>query len=183
MSPTVALIRSCSFPLLAACVLCAAAVRADEGNPRIDYRRFAAGVAEVETLRASRRLGEDAFLALVAQPDTVVLDARSRQKYDLLHVRGARHLSFPDITADELAKIIPTKDTRVLIYCNNNFENEEPAFPAKARAAALNVHTFNVLHAYGYTNVHELKPLLDVRTTKIPFAGTAADATGRVARR
>jgi hypothetical protein len=47
----------------------------------------------------------------------------------------------------------------------------------------LNVHTFNVLHTYGYTNVHELKPLLDVRTTKIPFAGTTVDAAGRPARR
>jgi hypothetical protein len=166
-----------------AAALSIAAARADEGNPRIDYRGFAVGVAEVAALRESRRVGEDAFLALAADPDTVVLDARSRGKYDLLHVRGARHLSFPDITADELAKVIPTKDTRVLIYCNNNFENEERAFATKMPAASLNVHTFNVLHAYGYTNVHELKPLLDVRTTRIPFAGTAADGHGRSAQR
>ena len=157
--------------------------RADEGNPRIDYRRFAAGVAEVERLRQSRRIGEDEFMALAARSDTVVLDARSREKYDLLHVRGARHLNFSDITAAELAKVIPTKDTRVLIYCNNNFENEEQAFAVKTAGAALNVHTFNVLHAYGYTNVHELKPLLDVRTTRMPFAGTAAEGGGRVAKR
>jgi hypothetical protein len=71
----------------------------------------------------------------------------------------------------------------VLIYCNNNFEHEERAFARKLSSAALNVHTFNVLHAYGYTNVHELKPLLDVRTTKIPFAGTATDTQGRYAKR
>jgi rhodanese-related sulfurtransferase len=159
------------------------AARADEGNPRIDYRRFATGVAEVEQLRQSRRISEDEFIALAARPDTVVLDARSREKYDLLHVRGARHLNFSDITAAELAKVIPTKDTRVLIYCNNNFENEEQAFAVKTAGAALNVHTFNVLHAYGYTNVHELKPLLDVRTTRMPFAGTAAEGGGRVAKR
>jgi phage shock protein E len=183
MFPVAAVGRARSFPLLASCALLAPATRADEGNPPIDSRGFAAGVAEVETLRESRRMGEDECLALAARPDTVILDARSRQKYDILHVRGARHLSFPDITTDELAKVIPTKDTRVLIYCNNNFENEEPAFPAKALAAALAVHTLNVLHAYGYTSVHELKPLLDVRTTKIPFAGTTADAAGRPARR
>jgi rhodanese-related sulfurtransferase len=182
MSPTAALVRRTSLLLLAFGALLAAA-RADEGNPRIDYRGFAAGVAEVAALRESRRVGEDEFLSLAAKPDTVILDARSRNKYDLLHVRGARHLSFPDITANELAKVIPTKDTRVLIYCNNNFEHEEQAFARKVAPAALNVHTFNVLHAYGYTNVHELKPLLDVRTTKIPLAGTAADAAGRLARR
>lgn len=174
--------RRDSLVFLAAALLVTAA-RADEGNPRIDYRSFVKGVVEVETLRDSRRIDEDEFLTLAAQPDTVVLDARSREKYGLLHVRGARHLSFPDITADELAKVIPTKDTRVLIYCNNNFENEERAFASKVAPAALNVHTFNVLHAYGYTNVYELKPLLDVRTTKIPFAGSAADARGKVARR
>jgi rhodanese-related sulfurtransferase len=182
MSPTAALVRRTALLLLAFGALLAAA-RADEGNPRIDYRGFAAGVAEVAALRESRRVGEDEFLSLAAKPDTVILDARSRNKYDLLHVRGARHLSFPDITANELAKVIPTKDTRVLIYCNNNFEHEEQAFARKVAPAALNVHTFNVLHAYGYTNVHELKPLLDVRTTKIPLAGTAADAAGRLARR
>ena len=175
--PAAAIILSAAMPLVVP------VSRADEGNPRIDYQRFAAGVAEVEELRHTRRIGEDAFLKLAAEPKTVVLDARSREKYDLLHVRGARHLSFPDITADELAKVIPTKDTRVLIYCNNNFENEERAFPGKTARAALNVHTFNVLHAYGYTNVHELKPLLDVRTTRIPFAGTAADGHGRSAQR
>jgi len=111
------------------------AARADEGNPRIDYRRFATGVAEVEQLRQSRRISEDEFIALAARPDTVVLDARSREKYDLLHVRGARHLNFSDITAAELAKVIPTKDTRVLIYCNNNFENEEQAFAVKTACA------------------------------------------------
>jgi len=174
--------RRDSLVFLAA-ALALATARADEGNPRIDYRRFAAGVVEVETLRERRRVGEDEFLALAAQPDTIVLDARSREKFNLLHVRGARHLSFPDITADELAKVIPTKDTRVLIYCNNNFENEARAFASKLAPAALNVHTFNVLHAYGYTNIYELKPLLDVQTTKIPFAGTAADGRGRLARR
>jgi hypothetical protein len=28
------------------------------------------------------------------------------------------------------------------------------------------------LRSYGYTNIFELDPLLDVRTTAIPFAGT-----------
>jgi 3-mercaptopyruvate sulfurtransferase SseA len=156
---------------------------ADEGNPRIDYRRFKAEVAEVETLRESRRVDEDAFLEMAADPQTVILDARSREKYDLVHVRGARHLSFPDISADELSKVIPTKDTRVLIYCNNNFEGEPVGFFPKLRSAALNVHTFTTLHAYGYTNVYELKPLLDVRTTKIPFAGRGVDDRGRASPR
>jgi phage shock protein E len=104
--------------------------------------------------------------------DTVVLDARSGEKFALLHVRGARNLSLPDMTAEELAKVIPSKSTRILIYCNNNFRNQPAAFPSKVLNAALNIHTFNVLYAYGYTNVYELGPLIDVGNTRIAFEGT-----------
>ena len=53
------------------------------------------------------------------------------------------------------------------------FENEPVDFARKSVAVALNVQTFVNLHAYGYTNVYELGPLLDVKTTRIPFEGTA----------
>ena len=74
---------------------------------------------------------------MAARRSTVILDARSTEKFDLLHVKGATHLSFPDFTAEELARIIPSKDTRILIYCNNNFLNEPEAFAIKARPASL----------------------------------------------
>ena len=143
-------------------------------NRLIDYDAFLTGAADVGQLRKERRITEDEFIAMSSDPATVVLDARSTEKYHLLHVSGARHLSFPDITADELAKVIPSKSTRVLIYCNNNFLNAPGAFAAKAASASLNIHTFNTLHSYGYTNVCELGPLLDVRTTKLQFEGAAA---------
>ena len=76
-------------------------------------------------------------------PGTVILDARSREKFEMLHVKGAKNLSLPDITEEELAKVIPSKTTRVLIYCNNNFSNEPRALPAKNLAASLNVYTIS----------------------------------------
>ena len=83
----------------------------------------------------------------------------------------------PDFTEAELKKLIPSKDTMVLIYCNNNFKDEPVAFPVKRVVAALNVHTFNALHSYGYTNVYELAPVLKVESTRLPFAGTRAKKT------
>ncbi len=138
-------------------------------NPKIDYAGFLESAAKVQSLRAQKRVSEKEFIKMARDPETVILDARSRQKYDMLHVKGAINLSLPDMTADELAQIIPSKDTRVLIYCNNNFENEPRAFASKKPSTSLNIHTYNVLYNYGYTNVYELGPLLDIHKTKIPL--------------
>jgi len=109
------------------------------------------------------------------QPGTVVLDARSREKYDELHVKGAINLSFPDFTYVSLRTLLPDKRTRILIYCNNNFR-EVPAFQAKAITSALNLSTFIALYDYGYREVYELAPLLDVATSKLEFEGRARAA-------
>lgn len=145
-------------------------------NRLIDYPGFAAQVASVGKTRSNHRVSEDQFIRMAHEPGTVVLDARSAEKYAQLHVKGARNLSLPDFTAEELAKILPDKSTRVLIYCNNNFLNAPGAFPSKTVTASLNIYTFNVLHSYGYRNVYELGPLLDVRQTKIAFEGSQARA-------
>lgn len=141
-------------------------------NPLIDYPGFLADATSVGKLRAQRRITEDEFIRMAAESGTVILDARSDAKYEMLHVKGARHLSLPDVTEGELRNIIPTRETRVLIYCNNNFENEPVALPAKAARASLNIYTFNTLYSYGYRNVYELGPLLDIKRTKLELEGT-----------
>lgn len=145
-------------------------------NPQVDVGGFAARVVEAEGLRERRRVGEEAFLAL-AEPGSVILDCRSREAFERLHVRGAVNLPFAEITADTLARVVPSSDTRILIYCNNNFANAPEAFPAKVAAAALNHHTFATLLAYGYREIFELGPLVDVARTGLPLEGS--DAPGR----
>jgi len=141
-------------------------------NRKIDYGGFLSNALAVSKLREERRVSEPDFIEMSREPDTIVFDARSDAKYRLLHVKGAKHLSLPDVTAAELTKLIPSKTTRILIYCNNNFEGEPEAFPTKAVSASLNLYTFNTLYSYGYTNVYELGPLIDVKTSRIPFDGS-----------
>src|SRR5207248_2371263 len=121
-------------------------------NSLIDYDTFLTNAVAVRLLRSERRVTEEQFIGMATEPGTVIFDARSDDKYARLHIAGTRHLSFPEITADELAKIFPTKSTRILIYCNNNFLNAPGTFATKAAPASLNIHTFNTLFNYGYTN-------------------------------
>jgi rhodanese-related sulfurtransferase len=140
-------------------------------NELIDYARHLQIVRAVQPVREQRRLTEEQFAAMAAEPGTVVLDARSADKFKLRHIKGAVSLPFTDFTAESLAKMIPAKTTRVLIYCNNNFRGAPVSLTAKAAPASLNISTYVALATYGYTNVFELGPLLDVKTTKLVFEG------------
>jgi len=140
-------------------------------NALIDYDAFAANVQEVRALREAHRISEAEFMRMAAEAETVVLDARSERLYRLRHVKGAVNLSFPEFTEQTLARAIPSKATRVLIYCNNNFVGAPASMPAKAISSALNLSTFVSLHAYGYRNVYELGPAIDVARSRLAFAG------------
>jgi len=140
-------------------------------NPHIDYAGFLKEAAAVGQLREQRRISEEQFLRMMSEPGTIVYDARSDDKYRLLHIKGAKHLSLTDVTAEELTKILPDKTTRILIYCNNNFGKEPVAFAGKGSTASLNIYTFNTLYSYGYKNVFELGPFIDINVSKLPFVG------------
>ena len=141
-------------------------------NPLIDYPGFQKIVDTSNRERESRRLTEDAFLSKMKEKDVVVLDARSATMYQLRHIKGATSLPFTDFSATSLARVIPSKETEVLIYCNNNFLNDPVSMFSKTAAASLNLSTYTSLKAYGYDNIFELGPLLDVNKTTIPFAGS-----------
>jgi hypothetical protein len=165
--------------LLAASLVSGLALRAEAApppqmaNPSIDMAGHLRVSGEAARHRQTRRVSETEFIRMSRQPGTVILDARSREKYDELHVKGAINLSFPDISYESLGRLLPDKKTRILIYCNNNFREGVPAFPVKAVTAALNLSTFITLYDYGYREVFELAPLLDGETSKIEFEGRA----------
>lgn len=163
------------------CVLMAAplCLRAEDPqpapNPAIDYKGFLANAVEVGKLRETHRVTEQDFLKMAAEPGTIIFDARNDGKYAQIHIKGAVHLDLTSATAADLEKMIPDKNTRILIYCNNNFKNEPVALTTKEPTTSLNIYTFNTLYGYGYKNVFELGPLIDIKKTTIPFEGTLVD--------
>jgi len=155
---------------LVLCLSCGASLaQAQTGNPAIDMPGYLKVAGEAALHRESRRVSEEEFMRMSREPGTVVLDARSREKFDELHVKGAINLSFPDIAVESLAKTIPDPATRILIYCNNNFANAPGPFPEKKISAALNISTYIALYNYGYRNVYELGPLVDLKDSKLEF--------------
>jgi hypothetical protein len=140
-----------------------------QANPAIDMPGYLQVSREAAEHRETRRVSEEEFIRMSREPGTVVLDARSRERFDQLHVKDALNLSFPDIAIDSLAAAIPDKNTRILIYCNNNFASAEGPFPTKIPRASLNLSTYIALYSYGYTNVYELGPLIDIKASKLPF--------------
>jgi hypothetical protein len=138
-------------------------------NPAIDVAGYLRASMQALDHRETHRLSESDFIRISREPGTVVLDARSRQKYDELHIKGAINLSFPDIAIGSLKDTLPDKEVRILIYCNNNFRNAEEPFPSKLPSASLNIPTYIALYDYGYRNVYELGPQLDIDASSLEF--------------
>jgi phage shock protein E len=150
-------------------LLCWLGTALAQQNPAIDMPGYLRVAREAAEHRATRRVPEAEFIRLSREPGTLILDARSKEKYDELHVKGAINLSFPDIAISTLESTIPDRATRILIYCNNNFANAEGPFPAKLATASLNLSTYIALYNYGYRKVCELAPFIDIRTTQLEF--------------
>ncbi|MBI2948616.1 MAG: hypothetical protein HYY23_13315 [Verrucomicrobia bacterium] len=55
---------------------------------------------------------------------------------------------------------------------SKKFATKSTAMPGKAVTASLNIYTFNILFSYGYTNVFELGPLIDIKKSALPVEGS-----------
>ena len=190
-----------SLCLMALAVHAAPAQTTNYPKAKVSFDDFKALVAQVEPHRASRLVDLNTFLKLSQQPGVIILDTRSAFRFDRIHVKGAKHLAFTDFTQDNLQQVIPTLDTTILIYCNNNFEGNQRDFaskvalprpkPGSAAATqfaaqakpimmALNVPTYINLYGYGYRNVYELNELVNVNDPRIAFEGSIAESKSPV---
>lgn len=163
---------------LAAFIGCGLMAQAQESQ--VDYDGFLGLTAEVSEYRASRLVDLDTFNQMKADPETIILDTRSAEAFEMGHIDGAIHLNFSDFTDEKLAKVIPSKDARILIYCNNNFTDNVAPVPVKRIELALNVPTFINLYGYGYQNIYELEGAYSLSDPKIAWlAGDTAFQTSQ----
>ena len=152
---------------LAAFALLIAAAPAPGDNPQVDFAGFAALTSGVGAYRQDRLVDLEQFQAIAARPDALILDARSADAFARGHIKGAVNLPFTDFTASRLAETIGDANRPILIYCNNNFSNDQAPVRMKATALALNIQTFINLVGYGYRNVYELRDVVDFNDPKV----------------
>ena len=157
--------------ILALCLLASTAWA--EPPSDIDTEGFKTETAAALTARSKRILSSDAFLEMLARDDVLLLDTRSAWAFRKSHIQGAVHLNFSDFSEGKLAKLIPSKTTTILIYCNNNLVGDPMAYAHKFAPMALNIPTFINLYGYGYKNVYELGALVNIRDGRFAFGGTA----------
>lgn len=164
------------FSFICAVSLTTSALADTIPNNKIDAKQYLFDVQAAHNLRAERRVTEENFVEMAKDKNTIILDARSANKFKQMHIVGAKNLPFTDFTADTLKSVIPNSETRILIYCNNNVASSPIAFADKAPAASLNLSTYPSLYTYGYRNVFELGPVIDPAKSKVKFEGSLVDA-------
>jgi len=98
----------------------------------IEYDGFLDLCKEVEDHRAERLIKWKTFLKYSKDPNTVIIDTRSRAKFKLRHLKGAVNLPFSEFSASALLHATGyDTEKRILIYCNNNFIGDQLSFRAK----------------------------------------------------
>ncbi|VXB35218.1 conserved hypothetical protein [Flavobacterium sp. 9AF] len=149
----------------------------------VDFDAFENLTKEVKEYRQQRLIDWVTFTEYSKEKNSLILDTRSKAMYDKKHLKGAIHLNFSDFTQDNLAAIIPSYTTKILIYCNNNIENEPVFFASKIVlpkenssskpiSLALNIPTFLNLYGYGYRNIYELSELVSLNKHNLSFEET-----------
>ncbi len=159
-----------------------------ERSPFVSFDDYDKLMDEVKEHRKTRLVELPVFNEMSKENGVIILDARSDSMFASKHIKGAVHLNFADFTQESLAEVIPSADTKILIYCNNNFIDDQKNFPTKmvvpqsikkggggdkGLTLALNIPTYINLYGYGYKNVYELSELISVNDSRIEFEGTS----------
>jgi hypothetical protein len=125
----------------------------DSDSPFVNYDQFEALVKEVKEHRKERLLPIDEFNTMSKKEAVVILDTRSKEMFDLKHIAGAVNLNFSDFTQANLDDLFGSRDVTILIYCNNNIEENplaleadiEEFFPSKMSMPVLQLEDRKII--------------------------------------
>ncbi len=103
-------------------------------------------------------------LKWLKEGDVLIIDVRPKYDFDDYHISGAINLPLTDITEESLARVVPSKNLRIVIYCDNNF-----VFPT--RRLALTTMAYPTIKQLGYSNTFILESSDSLEEFPLPLDG------------
>ncbi len=140
--------------LLVALIILPSSKSFSQDAPKIvlPSKEFHEEAVRLEADRAKHTLKLDGLLKeLKSSEKKVIIDLRGEDAYQKEHITDAINIPMEKLTEDYLAKVIPDKNTKIIIYCDNTF------FPV--RSIAITTYGYPTLRKLGYSNVFDIESL------------------------
>lgn len=81
----------------------------------------------------------------------ILIDLRGKESFEAAHIRGAINVPIELLTVEHLKTVVPNSDSRIVVYCANNF--------MPTRMIALTTLGYPAIEQLGYSQVHRLEDL------------------------
>ncbi len=92
----------------------------------------------------------------LANQAVVLIDLRAKEAFEHAHIRGAINIPIEDLTLEHLKTRVANRNTRIVVYCANNFR--------MTRMIALTTLGYPAIEQLGYRNVFRLEDLWRSKT-------------------
>ena len=108
-----------------------------------------AGCSGTETDRSYKQITQEKAKEMMDTQDVIVLDVREQDEYDSGHIPGAVLLPVGTIDEDTAGKVIPEKDSTVLVYCRSG-NRSKTASDTLVKLGYTKVYEFGGINTWPY---------------------------------
>lgn len=96
-----------------------------------------------------QQISQEEAKEMMDTQDVIILDVREQDEYDSGHIPGAVLLPVGTIDEETAAKVIPEKDSTVLVYCRSG-NRSKTASSALAELGYTNIYEFGGINTWPY---------------------------------
>ena len=96
-----------------------------------------------------QQISQEEAKEMMDTQDVIILDVREQDEYDSGHIPGAVLLPVGTIDEETAAKVIPEKDSAVLVYCRSG-NRSKTASSALAELGYTNIYEFGGINTWPY---------------------------------
>ena len=108
-----------------------------------------AGCSGTEADRSYEQITQEKAKEMMDTQDVIVLDVREQDEYDSGHIPGAVLLPVGTIDEDTAGKVIPEKDSTVLVYCRSG-NRSKTASETLVKLGYTKVYEFGGINPWPY---------------------------------